>query len=73
MKGYGNPFYGKRHSIETIDTIKKSIKNRGGHFGGNNPRAIPVVIYGIRYDCIKDASVDLNISKNKVKLLNELK
>lgn len=73
MKGHGNPFYGKKHSTESINIIKESIKNRGGHRGGKNPRAVPVVVYGVRYECIKDAMINLKITKNKVKSLNELK
>jgi hypothetical protein len=73
MSGSSNPFYGKTHSTESVELIKQSIKSRGGYFGGNNPRAIPVVIQGIRYDCIKDAVFALNITKYRVKQLNELK
>ena len=35
--GKNNSFYGKQHSKETIDIIKKLVVERGGHLGQNNP------------------------------------
>lgn len=44
------------------------IRKRTEAFGGGgNPRAIPVIVDGILYDCKKDARIALGWSKNKLK------
>jgi group I intron endonuclease len=54
--GKDNPFYGRKHSEESITKMKK-IKE-GKRMGGENPKAIIVLNCetGIFYDCIKHAS-----------------
>lgn len=53
MKGEKNPFYGKKHSPETIE---KMLKNRGRSFKGKmNPAALRIEVDGIEFDTKREA------------------
>ncbi len=60
-----NPFYGKKHSNESIEKIKKGLKsvNRKGE---NNPAAKPVEVSGIKFKTIKDAMSHFNASYSTI-------
>ena len=57
ISGEKNPFFGKKHSIETMNKIKKSLNQKGGFGGKNNPN--------FKYDIEKDELYNLYITQNK--------
>jgi hypothetical protein len=57
---------GKKQSKEAIINRTKNFKN------GGNPRAIPVIINGIQYDCKKEAMITLGINRRLLKKLLNL-
>jgi len=57
ISGDKNPFYGKTHTIETIQKIQESIKNSGGFKGKDNPN--------FKYDINKNELYNLYILENK--------
>jgi len=66
LSGKNNPFYGKKHSKETIEKIKQKRKNRNIDFKGNkNPAARKCIDLdtGIIYGCIKEMANVLNIPR----------
>jgi hypothetical protein len=71
--GNKNPFYGKTHSSETIEKLKRSSKNRGGFIGKKNPNFKYVIIKEDLYrqyihenKTIKDISEFYNCSINTI-------
>jgi group I intron endonuclease len=69
--GKSNGFFGKKHSIESIELMKSKLPERSGSM---NPRAKKVTVDGIVYGTRKECMEKLNISKRKLnKLLGEIK
>lgn len=61
--GEHNGMYGKTHSKETRQRIREKVLKRDpstfksvSRPGPSNPRAIPVLVNGIKYGCISDAA-----------------
>ena len=57
ISGEKNPFFGKRHSPETMEKIKLTLKKNGGFEGKNNPN--------FKYNISKDDLYNLYITQNK--------
>jgi hypothetical protein len=55
--GVGNPFYGKKHTKETRDTISNTMIINGTTKGKNNP--------AFKYDISKEFLIDEYVNKNK--------
>lgn len=52
----GNPFFNKKHSIETKEYISNMRKENGLAKGGNNPKAKKVICNGLEYGCAGDCA-----------------
>lgn len=64
-----NGFYGKTHSVETIEKIKKALAaNKKGNV---HPSIKPVTINGITYSSHKECMLILGISKYQLTKLKE--
>lgn len=59
--GEKNPFYGKSHSLESLEKMRRTIGD--SRKGSNNPNNKPVTIYGKTYASRKECLAVLNISK----------
>lgn len=64
-----NGFYGKTHSLETIEKIKEKLKV--SRKNKPHPSLKPITINGIRYDSHKECMLALGISKYQLKKLKE--
>lgn len=69
--GEKNGFYGKNHSAETKEKLKKAAASQDRHL--NNSNAKPVTINGITYPLMKSAMVALGLNRKQLlKLLGEV-
>ncbi len=59
-KKENHPMFGKKHTDETKEKIREATKKRN-LVGSKNPRARRISIDGIEYDCLREASQNLNI------------
>jgi len=68
-EGSNNGFYGKSHTEETKDKIRKTIGN--SRKGNNNPNAKQITVNGVVYLTQKECMKVLNLSKHQMKILKE--
>ena len=63
--GEENPFYGRKHSMQSRELISKNHIDVSGKL---NPRAIPVICVELdkRYDTIMEASKDLGVDNSEI-------
>jgi group I intron endonuclease len=59
--GSGNPFFGRKHTLETKKKISEDHIINGRSKGGNNPKAKKVTCDGEIYDCAGDCADFYNI------------
>lgn len=67
-KKFGHPketngFFGKKHSFESIQLMKKNLPNRKG---SENPNAKSVILNGVFYKTRKECMESLGITKRKL-------
>jgi len=84
IAGTNNPFYGKRHSTETLRLISQREYARGeAHYlfgkptpasfkaGALHPRSMPVTVNGVRYESISLATKATGLKKHHLRKLVE--
>jgi hypothetical protein len=61
----------KMLTAQDFEVRSKKWKEKGTFKGGNNPAAVPVIVYGTRYDTLNEASASTGLShyfiKKKIK------
>jgi|GEM_PF-1595218 len=67
IRGNNNPFYGKKHTTETKEKIRKTREKNGNlKVGKDNPSSVRIEVDGIVYDTIKDAMEKTGFSYKKI-------
>lgn len=69
QSGKNNGMFGRKHSEETKAKIRLNRKDTQGK---NNPSAKKIVVAGVEYGCMKDASIATGLSMYKLRQLRNL-